>query len=118
MQNFIKFRAFILAIQCPQNFGHIRTERPTDRYILKIVKSCSGHLKTCTSIENRIPKIFRNPILSSNVYRYSTKFLPKEIFKKFLKSTCVLLRILLTVLPFPFMSDYSFDKSELVLEIL
>ena len=46
-----------------------QTDWQTNRHFLKIVKSCSGHLKTCKSIENRKSKIFANPILSSYVYR-------------------------------------------------
>ena len=49
----------------PPNFCHIHT----DRHFLKMVKSCSGHLKTYKSIKNRKSKIFKNPILSSYIYR-------------------------------------------------
>ena len=38
-----------------------------------MIKSCSGHLKTCKSIENRKSKIFANPILSSYVLEESKK---------------------------------------------
>ena len=48
---------------------HKQTHRQRDRHFPEIVKSCSGHLKLCKSIENRKSKIFANPILSSYVYR-------------------------------------------------
>ena len=32
------------------------------RYFLKMIKSYSGHFKTCKPIENRMSKIFGNPI--------------------------------------------------------
>ena len=68
--NFINFRAFVLELHCPQNFGDLHT----DKHFQKIVKSCSGHLKTCKSVENRrISKIFSNPILFSCVYRRKYK---------------------------------------------
>ena len=38
-----------------------------------MVKLCSGHLETCTSIENRTSKILANPILSSYAYRRKNK---------------------------------------------
>ena len=46
-----------------------QTDRQTDRHFLKMMKSCSGHFKTCKSLETRMSKIFVNPILSSYVYR-------------------------------------------------
>ena len=70
------FCALVLEIQCAQNFGDIKT----DRHFLKMASSSSGHLKACKSIENRMSKIFTNPILSSYVFRHSTNFLPKETF--------------------------------------
>ena len=57
----MKFRALILELHLPQNFCH----RHTDRHFPKIVKSCSGHPKTCKSIENRKSKICTKPIFCS-----------------------------------------------------
>ena len=48
---------------------HIQTHRQTDRHFPKMVKTCSGCLKTCKSIKNRKSKIFTKPILSSYLYR-------------------------------------------------
>ena len=48
-----------------------------------MVKSCSGHLKKCKSIENRMSKIFTNPILSFYTYKRKQKEIvsyKKEIF--------------------------------------
>ena len=73
IQSYIYFRALLLEIQRPQNFGDIQTERPTNRHFLKMVKSCSGHLKTCKSIENWMSKIFASLILSSYAHRRSKK---------------------------------------------
>ena len=52
-------------------FGDIHT----DRRFLKMDKSCSGHLETCKSIENRLSKIFANPILSSFTLEESKKLI-------------------------------------------
>ena len=63
----MNFRALLLEIQCPQNFGDMHkdspTDRQTDRCFLKMVKLCSGHAKTSKSIENRMTKILANPVL-------------------------------------------------------
>ena len=77
-ENFINFLALVLEIQCPQNFEDIHTDRQIIRHFLKKVKSCSGHLKTCKSIENRTSKIFMNPILSSYAYRRKSLKLHKS----------------------------------------
>ena len=65
----MKFRALVLELHLPQNFCHRHTDRhtdrQTDRHFPEIVKSCSGHSKTCKSIENRKSKICTKPILSS-----------------------------------------------------
>ena len=45
----------------------------TNRHFLKMVKSCSGYIKTCKSIESRMQKIFESPILCSYVYRRKLK---------------------------------------------
>ena len=70
--SFLNFLALVLDIQCPQNFGDIRH---TYRHFLKMVKSCIGHLKTCQFIENRMLKIFMNPVLCSNEHRRKEKFI-------------------------------------------
>ena len=67
------FCAFAREMQCPQNFGEMYINKQTDRRFLKMVKSCSGHLKTCKSTKNRMSKIFANPILSSRVYTEESK---------------------------------------------
>ena len=45
----------------------------THRHLPEIVKSCSGHPKTCKSIENRKTKICTKPILSSTYIEESKK---------------------------------------------
>ena len=47
-----------------QSYRH--TDTQTDRHFPKIVKSCSGHPKTCKSIKNRKSKICMKPILPSS----------------------------------------------------
>ena len=77
----MKFRELVLELHLPQNFcrthtdihTHRHTHRQTDRHFPKIVKSCSGHPKTCKTIGNRNSKIFENPILSSYGYRKKQK---------------------------------------------
>ena len=64
--SFINSRALILEMQCLQNFRDVQRDRHI--HFLKMVKLCSG-LKTCKFIENRISKIFTNPILYFFVYR-------------------------------------------------
>ena len=49
------------------------THRHTDRHFPKIVKSCSGHPKTCKSIKNRKSKVCTKPILSSTYIEESKK---------------------------------------------
>ena len=45
---------------------HSQAHRQTDRHFLEIVKSCSGHPKTCKCIKNWKSEIFRKPIHSSS----------------------------------------------------
>ena len=56
----LEFR-FSFALEWPQNLG--RTQ--TDSLFVKIVKSCSGHPKTCKFVKNWKPKIFTIPTLFS-----------------------------------------------------
>ena len=60
----MKFCSLVLELHLPQNFCHTHTDtqtyRQTDRHFPEIVKSCSGHPKTCKSIENRKSKFARN----------------------------------------------------------
>ena len=44
---------------------HRQTHRQTDRHFPEVVKSCSGHPKTCKSFINRNLIICTKPILSS-----------------------------------------------------
>ena len=50
------------------------THRHTDWLFPEIVKSCSGHPKTCKSIQNRKSKICTKPILSSIYIEESKKY--------------------------------------------
>ena len=76
----MKYCSLVLELHFPQNFCHTRTEthRQTDRHFPKIVKSCSGHPKTCKSIKNWKSKICTKPILSSTYIEESNK---KKVFK-------------------------------------
>ena len=49
------------------------TDTQTDWHFPEIVKSCSGHPKTCKSIKNRKSKICTKPILSSIYIEESRK---------------------------------------------
>ena len=73
----MKFCSLVLELHLPQNFCHrhtdTQTHRQTDRHFPKIVKSCSGHPKTCKSIENRKSKIYTKSILSSTYIEESKK---------------------------------------------
>ena len=55
----------ISKLHLPQNFCHTRIDTQTDRHFPEIVKSCSGHPKTCKSNKNQKSKICTKPILSS-----------------------------------------------------
>ena len=52
---------------------HRHTDIQTDRHFPQIVKSCSGHLKTCKYIKNRKSKMCTKPILSSIYIEESNK---------------------------------------------
>ena len=45
---------------------YLHSDLQTERYFLKTVKSCSGHLKTSKSVKNRKSKNFTIPIFSSH----------------------------------------------------
>ena len=87
----MKFYSLVLELHLPQNFCHTHTDtqthrhtdRQTDRHFPEIVKSCSGHPKTCKSIKNRKSRICTKPILSS-IYIEESKnencFLENYIF--------------------------------------
>ena len=74
----MKFCSLVLELHLPQNFCHTHTDtqthrhtdtetdRQTDRHFPEIVKSCSGHPKSCKSIKNRKSKICTKPVLSSS----------------------------------------------------
>ena len=74
-QNLISFKLYQGATEYKVSSisGHyfLRYIRPTDRHFLKKVRLCSGHLKTWKSIENRMSKIFANPVLFSYAYQES-----------------------------------------------
>ena len=61
----MKFCSLVLELHLPQNFCHTHTDRQTDRHFPEIVKSCSGHPKTCKSIKNRKSKICTKQIFFS-----------------------------------------------------
>ena len=65
----IKFHEFLYicsrAALATKFFSHTHRHTETDRHFQEIVKSCSGHPKTCKSIKSRKSKIFMKPILSS-----------------------------------------------------
>ena len=61
----MKFYALVLELHLKQDFCHRHTDRHTDIHFPEIVKSCSGHPKTCKSIKNWKLKNFTKPILSS-----------------------------------------------------
>ena len=71
----MKFGGLVLKLHLPQNFCNAQT----DRHFPEIVKSCSGHPKTCKSIENRKLKICTKPILSS-IYIEESKNVEKYEF--------------------------------------
>ena len=67
----MKFCSLVLELLLPQNC-HTYTE--TDKHFPEIVKSCSGHPKTCKFIKNRKSKICTKPVLSSMYIEESKKF--------------------------------------------
>ena len=76
----MKFRALVLELHLPQNFCHTHTDTQKDRYCPEIVKSCSGHPKTCKSIENRKSKICTKPIKTCNLNLKIVYFIVFKIF--------------------------------------
>ena len=60
----MKFCSLVLELHLPQNFCHTHAGTQTDRHFPEIVKSCSGHPKTCKSTKNRKSKICTKPIPS------------------------------------------------------
>ena len=69
----MKFCSLVLELHLPQNISHTLSDTQTDRHFPKIVKSCSGHPKTCKSIKKRKSKICMKPILSSTYVEESKK---------------------------------------------
>ena len=85
MQINIKFQLCVEAHKFLRYSVHkiLETYIQTDRLFLKMIKSCSGHLKTCKSIENWMSKIFANPILFSFIYnKIKSDFLKKKSRQK------------------------------------
>ena len=68
----MKFSSLVLELHLPQNFCHTHTDQ-TDRHFPEVVKSCSGHPKTCKFMKNRKSKICTKPILSSIYIEESKK---------------------------------------------
>ena len=89
----MKFCSLVLELHLPQNFCHTHTDRhtdrQTDRHFPEIVKSCSGHPKTCKSIKNRKSKIFTKHILSSSYTDESKKLLFRYFRMVTLKSMLI-----------------------------
>ena len=59
----MEFRPLTFPLARPQSLCH--TNRQTQ--FVKIVKSRTGHLKTCKSVKNRKSKVFTIPILPSYI---------------------------------------------------
>ena len=75
----MKFCSLVLELHLPQNFCHThtdtQTDRQTNRHFPEIVKSCSGHPKTCKFVENRKSKICTKPMLSSTYTEESNNYI-------------------------------------------
>ena len=70
------------------------THTQTDRHFPEIVKSCSGHPKTCKSIENRKSKICTKPIFSSTYIEESKNEICKTYSnEKFDRAHCCCLKL-------------------------
>ena len=69
----MKFCALVLELHLPQNVCLTQKDGQTNRHFQEIVKSCSGHPKTCKSIKNRQSKFCTKPILSSIYIEESKK---------------------------------------------
>ena len=69
----MKFCAFVVELHLPKNFV-----THTDRHFPEVVKSCSGHPKTCKFMKNRKSKICTKPILSSIYIEESKKKIMKN----------------------------------------
>ena len=61
----MKFCALVLELLLPQSLCDTHRNGHTDRHFSEIIKTCSGHLKTCKSIKNWKSKNFTKPILFS-----------------------------------------------------
>ena len=85
----MKFCSLVLELHLTQNFCHThrdtqthrQTHRQTDRPFPKIVKSCSGHPKTCQFIKNRKQKICTQSILFSIYMEVKNIFETRIIIK-------------------------------------
>ena len=79
----MKFCRLVLELHLSQNFcpthtdtqTQRHTDTQTDRHFPEIVKSCSGHPKTCKSIKNWKPKICTKPIFSSTYIEESNNYI-------------------------------------------
>ena len=68
IKNFVKVYALVRRATLATKFlshTHGHTSRQTDRHFPEVVKSWSGHPKTCKSIKNWMSKIWTKPIFSS-----------------------------------------------------
>ena len=73
----MKMCALVSSYTCHKIFiTHTHTTQTDDRHFREIVKSCTGHPKTCKSIKNRKTKIFSKPI----IYCIYTEESKKETF--------------------------------------
>ena len=89
---------------------HRHTDRQTHRHFPEIVKSCSGHPKTCKSIENWKSKICTKPILPSTYIEESNKHVHVLIFKNIFSNRVVICEP--TFVNFCNFAKISFIKSE------
>ena len=75
----MKCCALVLELYLPQNFCHTQTVTQIDRHFPEIVKSYSGHPKTCKSIKNRKSKTFMETIFSP-IYIEESKNISSNYF--------------------------------------
>ena len=68
----MKFCVLVLEVHLPQIVA-TRSQTDTYTHFPEIVKSCSGHPKTCKSMKNRKSKICTKPVLSSVYIEESKK---------------------------------------------
>ena len=78
----MKFCSLVLELHLPQNFCRIHTTAQTDRQTFpEIVKSWSGHPKTCKFIKNRKSKILMKLIHFFNIEESKNNSRIQSIFR-------------------------------------